>query len=101
MKEKAYIASLTRISKQAPWSVGLFENGRYYSITVGDKGNIATSPRFHIFLQEIEKKVTRYPVEIGFYHLTENRDIEITKIRNKIVYVDCGFDLNRAVPKAR
>ncbi|UOE58080.1 nuclease [Cytobacillus oceanisediminis] len=101
MKEKILITSLSRLSKDSPWRVGVYLDDGYTFFHAGNNGKVATSPRFHLFLSEIEKKVSRYPVEIGFHHLTEFRDMEITKIREQIVYVDCGFEAKRLVRAGR
>jgi endonuclease YncB( thermonuclease family) len=101
MKEKILITSLAKVRKNAPWRVGIYLNDNYTFFNVGEKGNVATSPRFHMFLAEVEKKVSRYPVDISFYSIEKNREMEVTKIRDQIVYVDCGYTANRLIPQAR
>lgn len=101
MKEKILITSLARVSKNTPWRVGIYTNDNYTFFNVGEKGNVAMSPRFNMFLDAVEKKVTRYPVDVSFHPIKDNREMEITKIRNQIVYVDCGFTANRLIPNAR
>ncbi|HDR7632484.1 TPA: nuclease [Bacillus mycoides] len=101
MKEKILITSLTRVRKNAPWRVGIYINEGYTFINVGDKGNIATSPRFSIFLSEVEKKVSRYPVDISFYSIEDNREMEVTMMRDQIIYIDCGYNSHRLLSSAR
>ena len=73
-ERKILITSLTRVRKDAPWRVGIYINPNYTFINVRSKGNVATSPRFNMFLAEVEKKVSRYPVDISFYSIADNRD---------------------------
>lgn len=101
MKEKILITSLAKVRNNAPWRVGIYLNDNYTFINVGDKGTVATSPRFNMFLAELEKKVSRYPVDISFYSIENNREMEITKIRDQIVYVDCGYNTHRLIKNAR
>ncbi|ABY46707.1 thermonuclease family protein [Bacillus mycoides] len=101
MKEKILITSLTRVRKNAPWRVGIYINEGYTFINVGDKGNIATSPRFNIFLSEVEKKVSRYPVDVSFYSIEDNREMEVTMMRDQIIYIDCGYNSHRLLSSAR
>ncbi|MEM5669410.1 hypothetical protein AAHB59_13395 [Bacillus cereus] len=102
MKEKILITSLTRVRKNAPWRVGIYINENYTFIHVGGgKGNVATSPRFNMFLGEVEKKVSRYPVDISFYSIENNREMEVTKMREQIVYLDCGYNSHRLLSSAR
>lgn len=101
LKEKILITSLTRVRKNAPWRVGIYINENYTFIHVGGKGNVATSPRFNMFLAEVEKKVSRYPVDISFYSIENNRKMEVTKMRGQIIYLDCGYNSHRLLSSAR
>lgn len=101
MKEKILITSLTKVRKDAPWRVGIYINPNYTFINVGNKGNVATSPRFNMFLAEVEKKVSRYPVDISFYSIADNREMEVTKMRNQIIYLDCGYNSHRLLSSAK
>ncbi len=101
LKEKILITSLTRVRKNAPWRVGIYINENYTFINVGDKGNVTASPRFSVFLSEVEKKVSRYPVDISFYSIENNREMEVIKMRDQIVYLDCGYNSHRLLSNAR
>ncbi|MFE4029161.1 nuclease [Priestia sp. YIM B13551] len=101
MKEKILITSLARVSENTPWRVGMYLNDNYTFFNVGEKGNVAMSPRFSSFLAEVEKKVSRYPVDVSFHSQTENREMDITKIREQIVYVDCNHNALRLIQNAR
>lgn len=101
MKEKILITSLARANVNTPWRVGIFLNENYTFVTVGEKGSVALSPRFNMFLKEVEQKVSRYPVDISFHQIENNREMEITKIREQIVYIDCDFTFSRLLTNAR
>lgn len=101
VKEKILITSLARASENTPWRVGIFTGENYTFFTIGEKGQVAISPRFHMFINEIEKKVTRFPVDVSFHQQEKNREMEITKIKDQIVYADCDYSLNRLIPNAR
>lgn len=101
MKEKILITSLVRTSETTPWRVGIYNNEQYTFFLAGNNGNVAMSPRFHSFIKKIEERTTRYPVDISFQQISTNREMEITKIRDQIVYIDCGVSSERLVPQAR
>lgn len=101
MKQKIVISSLARVNKNMPWRVGIYIDDNYTFFNVGENGNVAMSPRFHAFLGEIEKKVSRYPVDISFYQIKKDREMEVTKVRDQIVYMDCSFNSHRLINNAR
>src|SRR5699024_5433656 len=99
MKEEVLITSLTRTSRNAPWRVNIRTEYASTFFFIGENGNVAASPRFNVFLTDIEKLVKRFPVEIDFLHLSNHREMTVTKVNDQIIYIDCSFEAKRIVPK--
>lgn len=101
MKEKALIASVSKRSANTNWIIGIFYNNKFTTLSIKENGSVILSPRFKAFLVAVEQKAKRYPVDVTFNHLKENREIEIKFFKEEPIYIDGSFSLNKLLQNAR